>query len=83
MALFTFFLLIDESYTGGYRFSYPATSSCTRFGLLSALLGLVASIIGKGNLRLGIALISTLNLWIWFGAAMTPAEFPQKFGHIP
>lgn len=78
MALLAFFL-VDWSYTGGYRLSYRAELFCTQFGLLTAFLALIASITGKGKLRLGVALISILNLLMWFGAAWTLAEFPRKF----
>jgi hypothetical protein len=58
-------LFVHASFTGGYPFYHPVELFCIRFGFLAALLGLVASIIGKGKLRLHGAAISTLNLLFW------------------
>ncbi len=44
-----------------------------RFGFLTALLGLVASTVGKGKLRPHVAAISIVNLLFWFGDAV-PGE---------
>jgi hypothetical protein len=59
------FLFVHATITGGYSFYHPVELFCIRFGLLAALLGLVASIVGKGRLRLQIAAISTVNLLLW------------------
>jgi hypothetical protein len=37
---------------------------------LAALLGLAAALVGKGKLRISVALIATLNLFLWFVDAM-------------
>jgi hypothetical protein len=64
------FLLVHAVFTGGYSFYHPAELFCIRFGGLSALLGTVASIAGKGSSRLYVALLSTLNLLLWFTDAV-------------
>ena len=60
------FLMIHAAFTGGYSFYHPVELFCIRFGGLTALLGIVASIAGKGRLRLYVAGLSTLNLLLWF-----------------
>jgi hypothetical protein len=60
------FLFAHASFTGGYPFYHPVELFCIRFGSLTALLGLLASIVGKGKLRLHVAVISILNLLFWF-----------------
>lgn len=64
------FLFVHATFTGGYSFYHPIESFCIRWGFLTALLGLVASIVGKGKLRLHIATISIVNLLLWFGDAI-------------
>jgi hypothetical protein len=59
------FLFIHAIITGGYPFYHPVELFCIRFGFLTALLGLVASIVGKGRLRFHVATISTVNLLLW------------------
>ena len=59
------FLFIHATITGGYSFYHPVELFCIRFGFLTALLGLVASIVGKGRLRLHVATISAINLLLW------------------
>src|ERR1700730_3176252 len=59
------FLFVHAAFTGGYRFYHPVELFCIGFGLLSALLGLVFAIVGKGQLRPHVAAISTLNLLLW------------------
>jgi hypothetical protein len=59
------FLFIHATITGGYSFYHPVELFCIRFGFLTALLGLVASFLGKGSLRLHVAAISTVNLLVW------------------
>src|SRR3977135_3555172 len=41
------FLMIHAAFTGGYSFYHPVELFCIRFGGLTALLGIVASIAGK------------------------------------
>jgi hypothetical protein len=53
-----------------YPFYYPIELLCIRWGFLAALLGLVASIVVKGKLRLHLAAISIVNLLFWFGDAV-------------
>ena len=64
------FLLVHAAFTGGYSFYHPVELFCIRFGGLTALLGIVASIAGKGRLRLYVAALSALNLFLWFMDAM-------------
>jgi hypothetical protein len=64
------FLFIHAAFTGGYPFDHPVEVFCLRWGFLAALLGLVAGAAGKGRLRPHIAVISTLNLLLWFMDAM-------------
>jgi hypothetical protein len=60
------FLFVHAILTGGYRFYRPVELFCLRFGFLAALIGLGASIVGKGKLRPHVAAISTINLVMWF-----------------
>lgn len=60
------FLFVHATFTGGYPFYHPIELFCIRFGSLMALLGLIASITGKGKLRLHVAAVSTVNLLFWF-----------------
>jgi hypothetical protein len=53
-----------------YPFYYPIELLCIRWGFLAGLLGLVASIVVKGKLRLHVAAISIVNLPSWFGEAV-------------
>ena len=64
------FLFVHAAYTGGYPFYHPVELFCIRFGLLTALLGLISAAVGKGKLRPHVAVISTLNLLFWFMDAM-------------
>jgi hypothetical protein len=64
------FLYIHAVITGGYPFYDPVELFCIRAGALTALLGLAASFAGKGKLRLSVAVISTLNLLLWYIAGM-------------
>jgi hypothetical protein len=61
------FLFVHATLTGGYPFYHPVELFRIRFGFLTALLGLAASIVGKGGIRPHVAAISTLNLlfWLW------------------
>ena len=60
------FLFVHATFTGGYPFYHPIELFCIRFGSLMALLGLIASITGKGKLRPHVAAASTVNLLFWF-----------------
>jgi hypothetical protein len=60
------FLFSHAVITGGYPFYHPVELFCIRYGFLTGLLGLLASIVGKGQLRPHVAAISTLNLVFWF-----------------
>ncbi len=64
------FLFVHAAYTGGYTFYHPVELFCIRIGTLTALLGLVAALAGKGKLKIHIAAISLLNLLSWFADAM-------------
>ena len=63
------FLFVHAAYTGGYMFYHPVELFCIRMGGLTALLGIVASIIGRGRLRFHVAAISALGLLMWFADA--------------
>jgi len=45
---------------------------CIRVGFPTALLGLVAARTGKGKVRKSVVVVSTVNLLIWYAAAMAP-----------
>jgi hypothetical protein len=64
------FLYIHALYTGGYPFYHPVELRCIRWGTLTALLGIIAAIVGKGRGRIPLAVISVLNLAMWFADAM-------------
>jgi hypothetical protein len=64
------YLYVHALYTGGYPFYHPIELMCIRLGTLAALLGIVAAIVGKGRGRIPLAVISILNLMLWFAAAM-------------
>jgi Zn-dependent protease with chaperone function len=56
-------------YTGGYPFYHPIELMCIRWGTLTALLGIVAAAMGRKG-RIPLAIISVLNLVLWFAAGM-------------
>ena len=64
------FLFVHAAFTGGYPFYHPVELFCIRFGSLTALIGLVSATVGKGKLRPHVAVVSTLNLLLWFLDAM-------------
>lgn len=66
------FLFVHATLTGGYPYYHPVELFCIGMGSLTALLGLVAAIRGKGKLKLrrSVAAIATLNLLLWFADAM-------------
>ena len=64
------FMFVHATFTGGYPFYHPVELFCIRVGTLTALLGLVATIFGKGRLRLPGGIVSGLNLLMWFADAM-------------
>jgi hypothetical protein len=65
------FLFIYAVITGGYPFYDPAELLLMGVGSLTALLGIVAALVGKGEVTLAVAVISTLNLVLWFIDAMS------------
>jgi hypothetical protein len=64
------FLYVHAMYTGGYPYYHPVELMCIRLGTLTALLGIVAAIVGKGRGRIPLPVISVLNLVMWFAAGM-------------
>jgi hypothetical protein len=64
------FLYVHALYTGGYPYYHPVELMCIRWGTLTALLGIVAAIVGKGRGRVPLAVLSVLNLVMWFAAGM-------------
>jgi hypothetical protein len=68
--LLSVFLFVHAAFTGGYPFMSSPELFFIRLGLLSALLGLIAAIIGKGRLLHHVAIISVLNLLLWLMDAM-------------
>jgi hypothetical protein len=64
------YLYVHALYTGGYPFYHPLELMCIRWGSLTALLGIVAAILGKGRGRIPLAVISVLNLLLWFADGM-------------
>jgi hypothetical protein len=65
------FLFIHAVITGGYTFYHPVELFCIRAGSVTALFGIVAALAGKGNVDGHVAVISTLNLLLWFIDAMS------------
>ena len=59
------FLFVHAIFTGGYPYYHPVELFCIFIGGLTALLGLMAALHGKGKLRLPVATISILNLLLW------------------
>jgi len=59
------FLFIHAVITGGYPFYHPVELFCIRVGGLTALLGIVAALAGKGRVDGHVAVISTANLLLW------------------
>jgi hypothetical protein len=68
--LLSVILFVHATFTSGYPFMSPMELFFIRYGFLSAFLGLVASIVGKGRLEGHVAAISVLNLLLWFIDAM-------------
>ena len=64
------YLYVHALYTGGYPFYHPVELRCIRWGSLTALLGILAGILGKGRGRIHLAVISVLNSVLWFADAM-------------
>jgi hypothetical protein len=64
------FMTIHAAITGGYPFYHPVELLCIRLGSLTALLGLICAITGKGRLRLHVTIISAVNLLLWFADAI-------------
>jgi hypothetical protein len=57
-------------FTGGYPFYHPIEMLCIRYGGLSALFGLISSLLARGKVRLHVAVISAVGLLAWFMDAM-------------
>jgi hypothetical protein len=64
------YLYVHALYTGGYPFYHSVELMCIRWGTLTALLGMVAAIVGKGRGRIHLAVICALNLVLWFTDAL-------------
>ena len=64
------FLYIHAVFTGGYPLFHPVELACIRLGSLTAMLGLICALAGKGRLRLSVTMISIFNLLVWFSDAM-------------
>ena len=64
------FLYIHATLRGAYSFYHPVELFCIRLGMLTAVLGLISRVVGTGRVRLHLAIISTLNLLLWFMDAM-------------
>ena len=60
------FLFVHASFTGGYPYYHPVEMFCIGFGFLSSFLGLAGSAVGKGKLGPHVAVISVLNMLLWF-----------------
>jgi hypothetical protein len=60
------FLFIHAVITGGYTYYHPVELFCIRAGTFTALLGIVGAVAGKGNVDGHVAVISILNLLLWF-----------------
>ena len=68
------YLYVHALYTGGYPFYHPVELMCIRWGILTALLGIVAASVGTGSGRIPLAIISVLNLLLWFATGMTQLQ---------
>jgi hypothetical protein len=64
------FLYVHAVVTGGYPLFHPIEIFCIRLGSLTAFIGLMSAIVGKGKIRIHVAVISILNLLLWFMDAM-------------
>ncbi len=64
------FLYVHAVFTGGYPLFHPVELMCIRLGSLTAMLGIICALAGKGRLRLSVAIISIFNLLLWFSDAM-------------
>jgi hypothetical protein len=60
------FLFVHAAFAGGYPFYHPGELFCIRFGSLTELACLVSAMVGKGKPRPHVAVISTLDLLLWF-----------------
>lgn len=67
--ILSIFLFLHAQVTGGYPFYHPIELFCIRWGTLTALVGIAASIVGKGKVRPHLAVVSVINLLIWFSDA--------------
>jgi hypothetical protein len=64
------FLYIHATLRGGYPFFHPVELFCIRLGMLTAVLGIVSTVMGTGRVRLHVVIISALNLLLWYLDAM-------------
>jgi hypothetical protein len=56
------FLFVHAQFTGGYSFYHPIELFCIRYGAPTAVMGIAASIAGKGKVRAHLAAVSVINL---------------------
>lgn len=56
--------------TGGFAYNDPMLLLAFRIGYLTALLGMVAALVGAGQLEVPTIVCSVLCLLIWFGESM-------------
>ena len=64
------FLYVHAVFTGGYPLFHPIELMCIRLGSLTAMLGIICALAGKGRLRLSVTIISIFNLLVWYSDAM-------------
>ena len=60
------FLLVHALAAGGFPYYHPVELFCIEAGSLLSVLGLAASLVGTGRIRLNVAAISLACLLIWF-----------------
>jgi hypothetical protein len=60
------FLLVHSVLAGGFPYYHPVEMFCIFAGAILSLLGLGASVVGAGKLRLYVGAISIACLLIWF-----------------
>ena len=63
-------MYVHAAYTGGYPLFHPIEMVCIQYGFLSAFLGSLISIVGKGIPRIHILAISLVNLALWYADGM-------------
>jgi hypothetical protein len=65
------FLYVHAVFTGGYPLFHPVELVCIQLGSLTAMLGIICALAGKGRLRLPVTIISIFNMLVWFSDAMS------------